>query len=133
MTSTVAVAMPDIAERVTTRLDDHAMAMLDIYYRMRGVPHPRNAIAEYASACAHDFLNCAFGVRNAMTGEIELTSEIVERFARFDSATSQLLTLARLTIDTHPEVYDSALRIDALYRDDISRLRAYHRATTATV
>lgn len=130
MTTASAVALPEIAERVIARLDEHAMAVLDIYHRAKDIPHPRDAIARYASSHAHDFLNFASGVRRMMTGEYELTDETVERFARFEFGTDNLLLIARAMRDTHPDIYDDVRRIDALYRDDILRLRAYRHATT---
>lgn len=51
------------AERLADKMDDFMHGVLTLNDIGKALPHPYNAIGEYALGLAHDFANMAYGFR----------------------------------------------------------------------
>jgi hypothetical protein len=61
------------ADKIEKQLDDFLMGLLTLHDIGKAMPHPYNAVGEYAKGFAHDFANVAYGFRKyiAQTRPVE--------------------------------------------------------------
>ena len=73
--------LTEVRDIIVSRLDAHVTALLDLYQEAKKLPHPYDAVAEYANSLAHDWINQSFA-RRITPGE-EIDDETIRVFAAY--------------------------------------------------